>query len=125
MLHWLASFEDAGPSTVAQDGGEALSVLAREVPQLVLLDLELPLVHGLEVLRYLRREPRFQRTVVVVTGTRGDSGCDRTGFLPGEIWMPKPFGPDDLDLAIRIARARITPVHEAHNSGRSAGVSAP
>lgn len=112
MAHWLSSLEDAGPLTVAADGREALAVLAvaGEVPGLVLLDLELPLVHGMDVLRYLRSEPRFRRTVVVVTGSTGDPGRDRTGFLPGEVWMPKPFGPDDLELAIRLARARITPV---------------
>ena len=61
---------------VARDGAEALDFLfcrgiyadrnPREVPQVILLDLNLPKVSGLEVLRQLRADPRTQLLPVVV-----------------------------------------------------------
>jgi CheY-like chemotaxis protein len=44
----------------------ALEYFLREVPDLVLLDLNMPGVNGLEVLRYLRREPRLLHIPVIV-----------------------------------------------------------
>lgn len=59
--------------TVARDGAEALRMLRREgehaqmpYPTLVLLDLNLPRVHGREVLREVRRDPNLTHIPVVV-----------------------------------------------------------
>src|SRR5207237_9518274 len=67
----------------AGDGEKAIEVILRENPGLVLLDLELPRLNGLSVLRRLRNEPRrVEVTVLVMTGSEGyfetavASGCD-------------------------------------------------
>jgi CheY-like chemotaxis protein len=52
-----------------RDGREALNLLASITPQLVFLDMLLPLVHGLEVLRYMRAHPRFDHTRIIVTSS--------------------------------------------------------
>jgi two-component system response regulator len=62
---------------VARDGAEALEVLfasgahasRQELPQIVLLDLKLPKIDGLEVLRRMRADPRTRRQPVVILTT--------------------------------------------------------
>src|SRR5207247_3320303 len=67
----------------AGDGEEAIEVILRENPGLVLLDLELPRLNGLSVLRRLRNElKKIDVPVVVITGyeqhfeTAVAAGCD-------------------------------------------------
>ena len=72
----------ANEITVARDGAEALKILLgegaeeRELPQVVLLDLKLPKVDGIEVLRRIRENERTQRLPVVVL-TSSDEERDR------------------------------------------------
>ena len=56
------------PLVVAEDGQQALDYLqgAAELPILILLDLKLPRIDGLEVLRRVRAEPRMRRVPVVI-----------------------------------------------------------
>lgn len=71
------AFRDSGtprPLIVARDGEEALAWLARweagePTPVLILLDLNLPRVSGLEVLRQVKAHPRFRIIPVVVLTT--------------------------------------------------------
>lgn len=67
---------------VARDGEEALAWLPRwlageEKPAVILLDLKLPKVHGLEVLAALKQEPPLARIPVVILTTSKDD-CDIT-----------------------------------------------
>jgi len=69
--------------TVARDGREALAILRGEdgrpplrSPYVILLDLNLPLLNGLEFLRELRRDPAHHRAVVFVL-TTSDAERDR------------------------------------------------
>jgi two-component system, response regulator len=75
-IHAFERHRLANQITVARDGAEALELLfgtgrysgrdPRQRPRLVLLDLKLPLVDGLEVLREIRADPRTRATPVVV-----------------------------------------------------------
>ena len=53
----------------AQDGKVALNLLEDVTPQLLFLDMLLPYVQGLDVLRYVRSEARFASTRVIVTSS--------------------------------------------------------
>lgn len=56
--------------TTAEDGREALRQVARETPDLIVLDLMLPWVSGVEVLATVREMPALKKVpVLVVTGT--------------------------------------------------------
>ena len=68
------------PLQIARDGDEALSHLPRweagePVPLVILLDLKLPKIDGLEFLRRLKMHPRFRSIPVVVLTTSGED-CD-------------------------------------------------
>jgi CheY-like chemotaxis protein/DNA-binding XRE family transcriptional regulator len=95
------------PVRVARDGQEALDLLLRggsqkerraaRLPQLVLLDLNLPKVTGLEVLRRLKGNPRTRAIpVVVLTMSRHDRNIIACAKLGAENYIIKPVGFDSL-----------------------------
>jgi CheY-like chemotaxis protein len=83
----------------AVHGAEALLFLNHEIPNILLLDLMLPLVNGIEVLRTIRRQPHFATLpVVVVTGT-ATTAFDLQDFGPLRV-MRKPIDLDALASTI-------------------------
>jgi len=82
-----------------QDGYEALRVVAKEPPDLVVLDLMLPGMDGLEVCRRLRA--RWPIPVVMLTALGNET--DRlVGFETGaDDYVTKPFSPRELALRVR------------------------
>lgn len=72
----------ANPVVVAEDGIEALEYLAKaeELPALVLLDLKLPRLSGLEVLARIRADARTRRLPVVILTTSGEEQDVASGY---------------------------------------------
>ncbi|MBL8057304.1 MAG: response regulator [Anaerolineales bacterium] len=97
----------------AIDGQQALARLNRRTPDLVVLDLNLPLVSGEAVLRQIRSDPRLAGVPVVLTTGEAhiaDKLRDEADFV-----LLKPFSFDQVhDLAVRLRpRAGQLPPHEA------------
>ena len=67
---------------VAYDAGSAMSLLSGFTPSLILLDINMPDVDGLEILAYLRREPRFIPVPVIVI-TSDDQPETRARVMKG------------------------------------------
>jgi CheY-like chemotaxis protein len=91
----------ANPVRVARDGAEALDFLfcsgaylerkAESPPHVVLLDLNLPKVNGLEVLRRLKADPStLSIPVVVLTASERDRDIDESRRLGAESYIVKP-----------------------------------
>lgn len=80
----------------------AMSVLAMIVPRLVLLDINMPGVDGLEILAYLRREPRLVPVPVVVI-TSDDQPDTRQRVLAGgaSAMLIKPATLDALESTLK------------------------
>ena len=97
----------------AETGSEALKLAAREPPDLLLLDLGLPDMDGLEVLRTLRD---WSKASVIVLSARGQEN-DKVRALDGgaDDYLTKPFGVGEL-----LARIRVALRHSASNSSPSA-----
>ncbi len=87
---------------VVQDGETALRLLSERLPQLVLLDLNIPKVGGLEILQTMRSDPLL-RVVPVIVLTNSQSQDDvvhcYTNFA--NAYVRKPIGFEDLTAAIR------------------------
>jgi two-component system response regulator len=93
---------------VARDGAEALDRLlgpgseARTVPTLVLLDINLPKVSGIEVLRAVRDDPRTsQLPVVMLTTSAADRDVARSYELRANSYIKKPVDPKEFLDAIQ------------------------
>ncbi|HEU4673915.1 MAG TPA: response regulator transcription factor [Candidatus Limnocylindrales bacterium] len=83
----------------ATDGRSALAAIALEQPALVVLDLMLPEVDGLAVIRAVRRT---DRTPIVVLSARGTADDRVTGLAAGaDDYVPKPFSPAELVLRVQ------------------------
>lgn len=85
--------------TTAHDGRAALASMALDPPALVILDLMLPEVDGLSVLRAIRRR---DQTPVLVLSARGTARDRVEGLEEGaDDYVPKPFSPAELVLRVR------------------------
>ncbi|MDD3483451.1 response regulator [Azovibrio restrictus] len=86
----------SNPILIARDGEEALDFLPRweadePLPAVILLDLKLPKVDGLEVLRQLKEHPRFRRIpVVVLTSSAEDRDMGTAYALGVNSYIVKP-----------------------------------
>jgi two-component system KDP operon response regulator KdpE len=89
---------------LAADGRTALAALSEDDPDLVVLDLGLPDVSGMEVLGSLRE---WSNLPVIVLSARADAG-DKVGALDAgaDDYVTKPFGFEELLARIRAARRR-------------------
>src|SRR5664280_2105821 len=88
----------------AADGRSALAAVALEAPALVVLDLMLPEVDGLAVIRAVRRTAP---TPIIVLSARGATADRIAGLAEGaDDYLPKPFSPAELVLRVRRVLAR-------------------
>lgn len=89
---------------VARDGAEALDRLLGEsdLPEVVLLDLKLPKIDGLGVLRRLRDHPRTKLLPVVVLSSSAEDGDRMTSYdLGANSYVRKPVDFAEFTEAIR------------------------
>jgi serine/threonine-protein kinase len=90
----------------AQDGSEALDVARRVQPHLAVLDLNMPLMNGLELTEALRQTPETARTrVVVVSGSAGEAQLVRFAQLGITQFFEKPLRPALFMEAVQSALA--------------------
>lgn len=100
----MAALRDLGDVSFdqASSGLEAIERLALAPVDLVVLDLNMPDVHGLEVLRFVRTHDRFQELPVVVLTTRGDDESREAALREGATrYLTKPFVPATFAPDIR------------------------
>lgn len=81
----------------AGSGLEAIEQLTLGPVGLMVLDLNMPDMHGLEVLQFVRRHPAYRALPVIVLTTRGDE-VSRSGALAAgaDVYLTKPFLPQVL-----------------------------
>jgi two-component system chemotaxis response regulator CheY len=86
----------------AASGLEAIEQLALGRIQLVVLDLNMPDLHGIDVLNFVRRQQQYQNLPIVVLTTRGDDASRRTAEAAGATtYLTKPFAPQVLATTVR------------------------
>lgn len=79
-------------ATVAQFGEEGLSLLENDPPDLLLLDLELPGMNGLDVCRAMRRDPWMSKIpVLMLTGKAGEDEMIAGLEVGADDYVTKPF----------------------------------
>ena len=85
----------------AADGGAALGRIRREPPDLILLDLSMPRMDGMDLLTRLSQQwPRVPSRVVVMTANGSVRAAVQAIRLGASDFLEKPFTPDDLRLSV-------------------------
>jgi len=81
----------------AASGLEAIERLAVGRIALIVLDLNMPDMHGLEVLQFVRSHQKYGRVPIIVLTTRGDDMSRSAALKAGaSVFLTKPFTPDLL-----------------------------
>jgi DNA-binding response OmpR family regulator len=111
--------------TIAGDGERGLTALRKTGFDVVLLDIMLPGVDGLEVCRRIRALPERANTPVVMLTAKGDDVDKIVGLeLGADDYMAKPFNPRELLARLRAVLRRAQPIAagEAHQTFSSGGL---
>jgi two-component system chemotaxis response regulator CheY len=86
----------------AASGLEACEQLALSPVSLIVLDLNMPDMHGLEVLAFVRRHPTLRTLPIIVLTTRGDEASRSAALAAGaSLYLTKPFTPQGLAAQAR------------------------
>jgi chemosensory pili system protein ChpA (sensor histidine kinase/response regulator) len=83
--------------STAKDGQDALQQIQRTVPELVVLDLEMPRMDGFELVRELRSDPRTATVPIVVVSSRlAEKHQRRAAEMGADAFFGKPYPEDEL-----------------------------
>lgn len=94
--------------------------LAKQTPELILLDIMLPEEDGLQILRKLRQSPVTRRTPVIMLTAKGSEYDKVIGLEAGaDDYIPKPFGMMELIARVKalLRRADDRPADESYRAG--------
>ncbi len=97
----MESLKDIGKCFIATSGAKALEVVANKLPDLILLDIEMPDMDGYEVLKRLRSDPETASIPVIFVTAKSEEDDEANGLQLGAVdYVTKPFWPP-------IVRARV------------------
>jgi two-component system, OmpR family, response regulator CpxR len=96
-------------AAIAYDGEEALSIIENDVPEVMVLDLKMPGIDGLEVLRRVKRE-HPETEVIILTGHGSEAEKQLAGELGAFAYLQKPVDIDVLSQTMKDAYQAIAQV---------------
>ena len=100
---------DAGYEVVeAADGGAALEQVCREQPDIILLDVMMPVLDGFQVLENLKDSPATRSIPVIMVTARGQDQ-DKLRARAGGAWgyITKPWNPNEVQTKVKAAETAI------------------
>ena len=102
----------------AQTGLDAIESLVVAPADLIVLDLNMPDMHGLDVLKFVRSQGAFATLPVVVLTTRGDESSRAAALAAGAtLFLTKPFSPVALANDVRVLLGLDRPSASATSAG--------
>ena len=110
-------YPDALEIETAPDGQEGLDAVVRQRPDLVLMDLQMPRIGGLTLLKMIRdAEPRLP--IVVITAT-DDPKTSAEVLRGGAVaYLPKPFDPRHVEMLVTTFLDTVKRAEEKKSQGR-------
>jgi two-component system chemotaxis response regulator CheY len=94
----------------AADGGEGLSVLKAHPVDLLIADINMPVMNGEEMINRVRKNPDWDRLAIIVISTEGSDTRIERLQEQGAVFIHKPFSPE----TIRDTVLRMLDVGESH-----------
>jgi two-component system, cell cycle response regulator DivK len=86
----------------AENGEEALAAIAKQRPDLILMDIQLPVMDGYEVTRRIKADPALESIPIIAVTSYALSGEEKKARAAGcDEYVPKPFSPRQLLAKIR------------------------
>lgn len=86
----------------ACDGKEALELIAQQHPQLIITDIMMPQVDGIELIKAVRADEETNHIPIIVVSARTENNDRLAGLDAGaEVYLGKPFIPDELLIIVR------------------------
>ena len=86
----------------AANGFEALRILPREKVDLVITDINMPDINGLELISFIKNNPNYQETPLFIISTEGSEKDREKGLsLGADAYLVKPFKPEELQALIQ------------------------
>ena len=97
----ISTLPNIQPIQVA-NGFEALKALPRQQVDIILTDINMPDINGLELLSFLKKHPDYCTIPVVIISTEKSEADRKRGLALGaDDYLTKPFHPQDLQSMIR------------------------
>ena len=94
---------------VARDGGEALRMIEAEKPDLVLLDVMLPVVNGYDICTRVRERESLRHIKIVMLSAKGyDAEVSKGMALGADLYITKPFSTKELVTKVEQLLLRTT-----------------
>jgi len=86
----------------AANGFEALRILPREKVDLVITDINMPDINGLELVSFIKSNPNYKSTPLFIISTEGSDRDREKGIqLGADAYLVKPFSPEELQTLIK------------------------
>jgi phosphate regulon transcriptional regulator PhoB len=96
------------------EGASGLAQLRKSPPDLLVLDLMLPKISGLEVCKEVRRQPALNRLPILMLTARGEEADRVVGLeLGADDYVTKPFSPRELAARVKALLRRVEPTEAA------------
>jgi len=81
----------------AKDGVDAVTMLQEAIPDVMLLDIEMPRMDGYELARHIRHTPELRKIpIIMITSRTGEKHRDKAMELGVDKYLGKPFQESDL-----------------------------
>ncbi len=95
------NLQDKYDVVLAKTYEDAIAALTTDKPDIILLDMIMPQISGLEFLEILRESPSFESIPVIIVSGDNDADHVRSAFMKGAVdYIRKPYDREELDLRI-------------------------
>lgn len=105
MLDTISNYlkERGFRAELANNGREAVKLLEKVKPDLIILDIMMPVMNGFEFLHFLKTYPQHADIPVIILSAKHDvKAVDKGIFMEAEFYLPKPFAFDNLMSFINV-----------------------
>jgi two-component system cell cycle response regulator DivK len=83
--------------TEVESGEEALTAIAKQRPDLILMGIQLPIMDGYEVTRQIKADPALRSIPIIALTSHALNGEEQTARAPGcDDYVPEPYSPRQL-----------------------------